>query len=145
MWSSERGELTTRSWELKELKQLISKKNNHKMLLCMKCTVFLYAEVEIDHFLVTNVIIMNQSFLTVADPRDPASDRLILSKVCLCNCFFFFFFFFFFVGDGCIYLKVQIGQNGTKKVQSVCSKPFPHTLQFGFAWCIINVFFQSCC
>lgn len=51
----------------------------------MKCTVFLYAEVEIDHFLVTNVIIMNQSFLTVADPRDPASDRLILSKVCLCN------------------------------------------------------------
>ena len=75
---------------------MISKKNNHKMLLCMKCTVFLYAEVEIDHFLVTNVIIMNQSFLTVADPRDPASDRLILSKVCLCNCFFFFFFFFFF-------------------------------------------------
>ena len=91
MWSSEGGELTTRSWELKELKQLISKKNiNHKMLLCMNCTVFLYDEVEIDHFLVTNVIIMNQSFLTVADPRDPASDRLILSKVCLCNCFFFF-------------------------------------------------------
>ena len=118
---------------------MISKKNNHKMLLCMKCTVFLYAEVEINHFLVTNVIIMNQSFLTVADPRDPASDRLILSKVCLCNCFFFF------VGDGCIYLKVQIGQNGTKKVQSVCSKPFPHTLQFGFARCIINVIFQSCC
>ena len=115
------------------------------MLLCMKCTVFLYAEVEIDHFLVTNVIIMNQSFLTVADPRDPASDRLILSKVCLCNCFCFFCFFFFFVGDGCIYLKVQIGQNGTKKVQSVCSKPFPHTLQFGFARCIINVIFQSCC
>ena len=92
MWSSERGELTTRSWELKELKQLISKKNiNHKMLLCMNCTVFLYDEVEIDHFLVTNVIIMNQSFLTVADPRDPASDRLILSKVCLCNCCCFFF------------------------------------------------------
>ena len=48
------------------------------MLLCMNCTVFLYGEVE-----------MNQSFLTVADPRDPASDRLILSKVCLCNCSFF--------------------------------------------------------
>ena len=78
MLSSEGGELTTRSWELKELKQLISKKNNHKMLLCMNCTVFLYGEVE-----------MNQSFLTVADPRDPASDRLILSKVCLCNCSFF--------------------------------------------------------
>ena len=60
------------------------------MLLCMNCTVFLYDEVEIDHFLVTNVIIMNQSFLTVANPRDPASDRLILSKVCLCNCVFFF-------------------------------------------------------
>ena len=144
MWSSERRELITRSWELKELKQLISKKNNHKMLLCMNCTVFLYDEVEIDHFLVTNVIIMNQSLLTVADPRDPASDRLILSKVCLCNRFFFVFLFFFW-GDGCIYLKVQIGQNGTKKVQSVCSKPFPHTLQFGFAWCIINVIFQSCC
>ena len=84
MWSSERRELITRSWELKELKELkelISKKNNHKMLLCMNCTVFLYDEVEIDHFLVTNVIIMNQSLLTVADPRDPASDRLILSKV----------------------------------------------------------------
>ena len=74
---------------------MISKKNNHKMLLCMNCTVFLYDEVEIDHFLVTNVIIMNQSLLTVADPRDPASDRLILSKVCLCNCFFFCFCFFF--------------------------------------------------
>ena len=97
MLSSERGELTTRSWELKESKQLISKKNNHKMLLCMNYTVFLYDEVEIDHFLVNNVIIMNQSLLTVADPRDPASDRLILSKVCLCNCFFFLFFFFLWV------------------------------------------------
>ena len=66
------------------------------MLLCMKFTVFLYDKVEIDHFLVTNVIIMNQSFLTVADPRDPASDRLILSKVCLCNCFFFVVFIVFF-------------------------------------------------
>ena len=75
---------------------MISKKNNHKMLLCMNCTVFLYDEVEIDHFLVTNVIIMNQSLLTVANPRDPASDRLILSKVCLCNRFFFCFVFFVF-------------------------------------------------
>ena len=114
MLSSEGGELTTRSWELKELKQLISKKNiNHKMLLCMNCTVFLYDEVEIDHFLVTNVIIMNQSFLTVADPRDPASDRLILSKVCLCNCCFFFYGWW-------LYLHVNANWSEWNKEGSIC-------------------------
>ena len=79
----------------------------------MNCTVFLYDEVEIDHFLVTNVIIMNQSFLTVADPRDPASDRLILSKVCLCNCCFFFCGLW-------LYLHVNANWSEWNKEDSIC-------------------------
>ena len=144
MLSSERGELATRSWELKELKQLISKKNNHKMLLCMKCTVFCMLRLKLIIFwLLMSLLWINLFWqlpiLEIQQVTDWSYPR------CVCVTVFFVFFCFFFVGDGCIYLKVQIGQNGTKKVQSVCSKPFPHTLQFGFAQCIINVIFQSCC